>query len=91
MLIFYILVFYVTLYFSTKKNEDWKKLFFIHFSIQIVYSAFIFFGVYYISEGGTALGWTLVYMLILLIHFAFILISLIINIIKERKIRNLKH
>lgn len=85
MIIIYFIIHYVTLYFLSIKYKNWKNTFLIHFAIQFSYSLFILFGIYYISEGGTALGWTLSYMLILFLHWLINLITLLIMTFNQNK------
>ncbi len=76
---------FVFLIIKTKNKNDKKKVSIINLSIHLVYSVYYLYCLFYKSEGGSALVWWFLLLLILGIHWIINLGQIIYLIFKSKK------
>jgi hypothetical protein len=68
LLVFGFIFYWIVLAFLTVKSENKTKTLTINIILHIAYSSYFLYGLFFLSEGGTALGWFFYLLLILIAH-----------------------
>ncbi len=83
-LLFSFIAYWAVLLFLTFKSENKPRVGLINLFIHIAYSSYFLYGLFYRSQGGTALVWFLYLLFIIWTHFLINIGQLIYRIIKRK-------